>query len=77
MEHKLLTEYEKAEIYMKSLELKKAGKTAESVALKRSIPLPAYLAKFAKDNVGVDFLLQAGWNLAEAEAQFGTDWLNR
>jgi hypothetical protein len=77
MEHRLMTEHEKADIYMQSLELKKEGKIAEAVAMKRTIPLPAYLAKFVKENVGVECLIQAGWNLAEAEAQFGTDWLNR
>jgi hypothetical protein len=72
-----MTEREKADIYMKSVELKKAGKTAEALALRRQIPLPPYLAKFAKDNMGVDFLLEQGWNLAEAEKEYGTDWLDR
>jgi len=25
--------------------------------------------------VGADFLVQSGWNLSEAEAEFGKDWL--
>jgi hypothetical protein len=41
MEHRLMTEHEKADIYMQSLKLKKEGKTAEAVAMKRAIPLPA------------------------------------
>jgi hypothetical protein len=77
MEYRLMTEREKADIYMKSVELKKAGKTDEAVAIRRQIPLPAYLAKFAKENMGLDFLLEQGWNLAEAEEQFGTRWLDR
>ena len=77
MEHRLMTEREKADIFMKSYELKQAGKEAEAIAMKRTIPLPAYLAKFVKENLGTDHLIQGGWNLAEAEAQFGTDWLNK
>jgi hypothetical protein len=33
------------------------------------------MAKFYKEHLGVDALLQSGWNLAEAEAKFGSDWL--
>jgi hypothetical protein len=77
MEHRLMTEREKADIYMLSVELKKAGKTAEAKALKRQIPLPAYLAKFVKENMGIEYLLEQGWNLAEAEQQYGTHWLDR
>jgi hypothetical protein len=77
VEHKLMTEREKADIFMKSVELERAGKADEAMILKRSIPAPAYLAKIFKDMMGADFLIQGGWNLAEAEAQFGADWLNR
>lgn len=77
MEHKLMTENEKADIFMKSHELEQAGKKEEAAALYRTIPLQPYLAEFAKKYMGTEFLIQGGWNLAEAEAQFGTDWLNK
>ena len=76
MEHRLMTEHEKADIFMKSYELEQAGKKEEATALHRTIPLQPYLAKFVKDNLGVDHLIQGGWNLAEAEAEFGSDWLS-
>ena len=37
--------------------------------------MPPYLAKVAKEKIGVDFLINGGWNLSEAEAAFGSDWL--
>jgi hypothetical protein len=41
------------------------------------MPLPAYLAKWAKKRFGMETLLKIGWNLfeAEAEAEYGPDWL--
>jgi len=27
--------------------------------------------------VGVKQLIESGWNLSEAEAEFGADWLNK
>jgi hypothetical protein len=38
-------------------------------------PLPPYLAEFAKSHFGVDFLIEGGFNLSEAEEEFGKDWL--
>lgn len=77
MEHRLMTEHEKADIFMKSYELEQAGKVEEGRILYRNIPLPPYLAMFVKKYLGAEGLLQMGWNLAEAEAEFGTDWLNQ
>jgi hypothetical protein len=30
-----------------------------------------------KEKVGVDFLINGGWNLSEAEAEFGFNWLSK
>jgi hypothetical protein len=35
------------------------------------------MAKVAKKTMGVDFLINGGWNLSEAGAEFGADWLNK
>ena len=77
MGHRLMSEREKADIFMKTIELEEAGKTEESKALHRTIPLPPYLAKVFKDKVGADFLIRGGYNLSEAEAEYGPDWLAR
>jgi hypothetical protein len=68
---------ERMAVRMKVIELEKAGKTEDARLLECSIPLPAYMAKWAKKYVGVDFLLENGWNLAEAEVAYGKDWLTR
>jgi hypothetical protein len=73
----IMTLHEKLEIGMKSFELEKQGKMEEARKVRRQIPMSPYLAKFAKEYMGADFLIKYGWNLSEAEAEFGPDWLNR
>jgi hypothetical protein len=75
MESKLMTEREKADIFMKSMELQNAGNKDEAKALRRTMPMKPYLAKFIKEKLGTEVLLELDWNLAEAEAEFGQDWL--
>jgi hypothetical protein len=77
VQHTLMTLQEQAAIGRKTHELMEAGRTEEASALLRTLPLPAYLAKVLKEKVGADFLIHGGWNLAEAEAEFGSDWLTR
>jgi hypothetical protein len=72
-----MTLHEILDIGVKSIELEKQGKKEEARKLWRQTPLPPYMAKFYKDHLGVDALLQSGWNLAEAEAEFGSDWLTQ
>jgi hypothetical protein len=74
-EYRTMTLHEKLELGVKSIELKKQGKLEESERLEKSIPLAPYLAKFIKDHFGLEELLESGWNLAEAEAEYGSDWL--
>jgi hypothetical protein len=68
---------EKLAISNKALALWKAGDDEGYSRLTRSIPMPPYLAKIAKEKIGVDFLIDGGWNLSEAEAEFGSDWLTK
>ena len=70
-----MTDIEKVDIAYKAAMLSKAGDEKESCRVLRSIPMPPYLAKVYKEKVGVDFLLKGGWNLSEAEAEFGHNWL--
>jgi hypothetical protein len=69
--------HEKLAIGVKAIELKKQGKFEEAMLLEKSIPLEPYLAKWAKKRLGADFLINQGWNLSEAEAEYGSDWLTR
>ena len=75
MEHKLMTEHEKANIVMRSIKMQDAGQIEEAKALRRTIPLSPYLAKFVKEKLGTEVLMELDWNLAEAEAEYGQDWL--
>ena len=68
---------EKFAIGRKALELRDAGDREGYSRLTRSMPLPPYLAKVIKEKVGLDCLLNLGWNLSEAEAEFGSDWLRQ
>jgi hypothetical protein len=66
---------EKLAISCKAAELRKAGDEEGASRLLRTAPMPPYLAKVAKEKIGADFLINGGWNLSEAEAEFGKDWL--
>ena len=68
---------EKFAIINKSIALKNAGDEEGASRLIRSMPMPPYLAKVAKEKIGVNFLIDGGWNLSEAEAEFGSDWLTK
>jgi hypothetical protein len=72
-----MTLHEQLAIGMKVLELEKQGHKEEARKLEHSIPLPPYLARWAKKRLGADFLIKTGWNLSEAEAEYGKDWLTR
>jgi len=67
---------EKLAVSNKACALLKAGDREGYTRLTRSIPMPPYLAKIFKEKVGVELLVQSGYNLSEAEAEFGPNWLN-
>jgi hypothetical protein len=73
-----MTLNEKFAITAKAREFKNAGNMEEyERILRQELPLAPYLAKFAKSHVGSDFLVKGGFNLSEAEAEFGSDWLTK
>ena len=67
---------EKLAIGCKAVALSKAGDEEGYFRLIKTIPMPPYLARIMKEKVGVDFLVNGGWNLSEAEAEFGLNWLS-
>ena len=71
-----MTDEEKVDTAYKAALLRKAGDEEGATRLLRSIPMPPYLAKIYKEKVGVEPLIASGWNLVEAEAEFGQDWLS-
>jgi hypothetical protein len=75
MKNKLMTLSEVADILAKSYEMEDAGQVDEALELRRTIPLKPYMAKFIKEKFGINFLIDSGYNLAEAEVEYGQDWL--
>jgi hypothetical protein len=73
----LMTLDEKYEIMGKARELELAGDKEGANRLYKTAPIPPFLAKIMKEKVGVDYLLNSGWNLSEAEVAFGSNWLDR
>ena len=73
---KTMTLDEKLAISIKAGELWQAGDKEGYSRLMRTAPMPPYLAKVAKKTMGADFLISNGFNLSEAEAEFGKDWIN-
>ena len=67
---------EKLAISNKAFRLMDAGDEEGGIRLMKTAPLPPYLAKVIKEKVGADFLIKEGWNLSEAEAEFGPNWIN-
>jgi len=68
---------EKLAISMKACALRQAGDREGFHRVIKTAPMPPYLAKVMKDKMGADFLIKGGWNLSEAEAEFGSGWLNK
>jgi len=67
---------EKLDISRRAFELLDAGDREGYSRLIRTAPMPPYLAKVMKEKMGADFLINNGYNLSEAEAEFGQGWLN-
>jgi len=76
-QHQEMTLDEKLAVGVKAAELWKNGDKEGSDLLIKAIPLPPYQAKVIKEKVGLDILLNGGWNLSEVEAEFGHSWLSK
>jgi hypothetical protein len=68
---------EKLAISNKAFTLLEAGDEEGFFRIMKTAPMPPYLAKVMKEKVGADYLINGGWNLSEAEAEFGHNWLNK
>ena len=68
---------EKLALSNKAIKLKQAGDREGYQNLMKTLPMPPYIAKVMKEKVGLDFLLNGGWNLSEVEAKFGSAWLSK
>jgi hypothetical protein len=67
---------EKLAISVKACKLYQTGDKEGFSRVIRTAPMPPYLAKLFKEKVGAEPLLKAGYNLSEAEAEYGPNWLS-
>ena len=74
---KTMTLDEKLDIACRAAALRQAGDEEGCIRLMKTAPLPPYLAKVYKETLGIEQLIKSGWNLSEAEAEFGNSWLSR
>jgi hypothetical protein len=72
-----LTGDQKFKIIQASLDAADRGDREEENRLLLLLPLAPHLAKVAKEIWGKDYLLQEGFDLSEAEAAYGPNWLDR
>jgi len=77
MQTQTMTFDEKFAISTKAHELREAGDEEGYMRLMKTIPMFPWLAKIFKDKLGADILIQSGWDLSEAAAEFGHDWLSK
>jgi len=77
MQTKPMTFDEKFDVVYKAVQLNQAGDEEGSLRLMNSLPMLPWFAKIIKDKMGADFLMQGGWDLSEAEAEYGPDWLSK
>lgn len=68
--------YEKRmDILTRSLAASARGDDEEALRIAREKPLTPWVAKATKDIFGAEYL--EGWDLSDAEAEYGKDWLNK
>jgi hypothetical protein len=75
--YRVLSIDERSAIFRKAQELDEAGKPEEAMAMSKTCPMTPYLAKIWKEKLGAEALRKSGWNLAEADLEFGPGWLDR
>ncbi|MDR0909206.1 MAG: hypothetical protein LBM77_05510 [Spirochaetaceae bacterium] len=73
---RLMTFEEKLAIDARYIELDEAGRHEEAMEVAKTRPLSPALAMVLKQRLGKAWVLNSGWNLAEAEAKFGQGWLD-
>lgn len=70
-----LTHEQRLDILTRSLDASARGDDAESLRIAQQKPITPWVAKGIKEIFGAEYL--EGWDLSEAEAAYGKDWLNR
>jgi hypothetical protein len=57
-------------------DLREAGKIEEANAFRKDrLKMEPWAAKVFKEKMGLEFLLNMGWNMEDVEAAYGKEWL--
>lgn len=70
-----LTHEQKVDLAYKSIDAAARGDREEALRLAQQKPLTPWVAKGLKEVFGAEYL--EGWDLSEAEAEYGKDWLDQ
>ncbi len=73
----MMSEEEKTKMFDLARKLEAEGKKDEAHEIAMKIPLAPHLAMALKEVCGADYVRNEGFNLSEAEAEYGKDWLDK
>jgi hypothetical protein len=75
--NKPMTLDEKLAVSNQAIALKNAGDKEGYERLMKTIPVPPFIVKVVKEKLGVEFIQKDEWNMYEAEAEFGSEYLSK
>lgn len=70
-----LTREETLKIIQDAQAARRRGDYEEASRISKQLPLAPHLAMFLKEELGPENLITEGYDLSEAEAEYGKDWL--
>jgi hypothetical protein len=73
----VMSRKKRRELLEASLAAGESGNHDEEVRLMKLLPLAPHLARVAKEMYGKNYLLESGFNLSDANEEFGDGWLDR
>ena len=72
-----LTNEQRFEIIQQYLAALDSGDDEEATRLHQLLPMAPQVAKVAKQVLGSQFLKESDFNLSDAEAEYGPNWLDQ
>lgn len=72
-----LTHDEKLNILILAQEARSRGDEKEALKISQRLPLAPHIAEAVKSALGAEYLKNSGFNLSEAEAAYGHNWINQ
>lgn len=72
-----LSHEERLNIISEFIQASEEGRNDEALKIGQQLPLAPHIAKAAKDVWGAEYLKNSGFDLSEAEAAYGKNWLDQ